>query len=58
MFETRFTLILRLLQKTMGNHVVRHDLYGPLLILTWNRLSRTIRLFERLVTLWRAGTLP
>eukprot|EP01035_Chromulina_nebulosa_P000539 gene539-758_t len=58
MFEIRFTLILRLLQKTMGNHVVRHDLHGPVLILLWNRLSRTIRLFERLVALWRAGSLP
>ncbi len=58
MFATDFTLILRLLQKTMGNHVVRHDLHGPVLVLLWNRLSRTIRLFERLVTLWRAGTLP
>jgi hypothetical protein len=58
MFETHFTGILNLLQRTIGNHVVRHDLYGPLLILVWGRLSRTIRLFTRLVALWRAGTLP
>ncbi len=58
MFETRFTGILTLLQKTMGHHVVRHDLYGPLLVLLWNRLSRTIRLFIRLAALWRAGALP
>ena len=58
MFETRFTQTLKLLQTTMGNHVRRHDLHGPLLVLLWNRLSRTIRLFTRLATLWRAGTLP
>jgi hypothetical protein len=58
MFETHFTGILRPLQKTMGNHVVRHDLHGPLLILVYSRLARTIRLFTRLVALWRAGALP
>ena len=58
MFETRFTFVLTLLQTTMGDHVRRHDLHGPLLGLLWNRISRTIRLFTRLAALWRVGTLP
>ncbi len=58
MFAPRFTAIVRHLQTTMGNHVTRHDLHGPLLVLVWNRLTRMFQRFERLVAQWRAGTLP
>jgi hypothetical protein len=58
MFETRFTSILAMLKKTMGNHVVRMDIYAPLSVLIWARLTRMCQRLERLVTQWRAGTLP
>ncbi len=58
MFATHLIGILKLLQTTLGNHVTRHDLHGPLLVLVWNRLTRTYQRFERLVAHWRAGTLP
>ena len=58
MNKRAFTTILRTLQSSMGNHVLRPVLHGMMLFLMWRRVSDMMRQFEALLANWRAGMMP
>lgn len=58
MIAERFTSLIDAFRKTMGHHVVRHDLYGPLLLLLYGRVQRMAQRLARLYERWKTGTLP
>jgi hypothetical protein len=55
---TSFALILGGLKACIGRIAPRIPARIPFFVFIWGRVSRTVLRFERLVTLWRAGTLP